>query len=276
MTLSGPNGIKRKQVTDREGRFRASGLPPGEYSIAANVPQTIRVNGDLRVRLADRGCATTAIHLISNGRVEGRVVDGAGESVARAFVSLMPAAYTNQKEFPHAWVRNKSSGLHGEFAFDGLPPGECHVGVNVQFGARPDAPYGPVWLPNVAARTETMPVRLSDGERRSDLEIVVGARLREVTIQGVVLKPDGTAAEGAHVAHLAPGTRIATTTGNTDAYGAFALKGLERTPYVVEASVQAPAGRRTSAAATVTVTNDDPVRLRLTLATASALPNSPR
>ena len=155
-------------------------------------------------------------------------------------------------------------------------PVNHHVGVNVQFGARPDAPYEPVWLPNVTDRTETTPVRISDGERRSDLEIIVRGRLRVVMVEGVVLKPDGTPADGAYVVLLAPGTRLATTSGKTDAYGAFSLKGLEKTPYDVEASVNASPGQRMSAVTPVTITADDPVRLRLTLSPVQTLLNSPR
>ena len=70
LTISGPNGVVRKLVTDREGRFRISGLPAGEYSVAVNELHGFRPTGDLRVRVADRGCATIAVRLVSNARAE--------------------------------------------------------------------------------------------------------------------------------------------------------------------------------------------------------------
>jgi hypothetical protein len=277
LTITGPKGIRRDELTDREGRFRTSGLPPGTYRIAVNVPETIRVQGELEVRLADRGCAASTIRLLSNGRVTGRVIDRQGDSVPGAMVSLMPAAFTNREEFPHVWIRTQSSDARGEFAFDGLPAGEFHMGVNVLFGASfLSSPYAPVWLPGVDARAETLPIQLSEGQRRSGLEIEVGVKLREVTVEGVLLLPNGTAAAGAHVALLWPGTPIATATGRADANGSFKLRGLEKTAYVLKASLDEAPGKGMSATASVTPTVDEPVLLRLILAPISTLPNRQR
>jgi hypothetical protein len=259
LTITGPQGPRREVVTDGNGRFQAHGLPAGNYRIAVNVPQTIRVQGELEARLADRGCAVSGIQLISNGRLTGRVVDRQGDSVPAAVVSLMPAAFTNRKEFPHVWLRAQSSDARGEFAFDGLPPGEYHLGVNVPCCATLRSPHAPVWLPDVDARADTVAIHLSDGERRSGLEIVLGIKLREVMIQGVVLMPGGAAAGGAHVALLTPGTRVATSTGRTDVNGAFTLKGLEKTAYALEASLGGAPENRMSATANVTSTADEPV-----------------
>jgi hypothetical protein len=266
LTITGPQEVRRDVVTDGDGRFHAAGLPAGNYRIAVNVPQTIRVQGELEVRLADRGCAVSGIHLIANGRVSGRVIDRLGDAVPRAAISLMPAAFTNRDEFPHVWIRAQASDARGEFAFDGLPAGEYHLGVNVMFGASPSSPYAPVWLPGVDARAETVPVRLSEGGRRSGLEIVLGDRLRETVIQGIVLLADGSAASGAQVALLSPGSRIATAINRADGTGAFELKALEKTAYVLEASLTGPSGKRMSATASVDPTAHEPVFLRMVLA----------
>ena len=265
LTITGPQGARREVMTDGNGRFHAGGLPRGNYRIALNVPDTIRVQGELEVRLADRGCAISGIELIANGRLTGRVIDRLGDSVAGAPVVVMPAAFTNREEFPHAWIRAQASDARGEFAFDGLPAGDYHLGVNVPSGASLRSPYPPVWLPGVAAREDTVPVHLSEGERRSGLEIVVGTKLREVMIQGVVLLPDGAAAGGAQVTLLSPGTRAATSSGRADINGAFTLKALEKTAYDFEASLSAPSGERMSATTSVPPTIDEPVSLRVIL-----------
>jgi hypothetical protein len=276
LTITGPKDIRRNEVTDLDGRFRASGLPAGTYRIAVNVPQTIRVQGELEVRLADRGCAATTIHLLSNGRVNGRVIDRLGDPVPRALVSLMPAAFTTREEFPHVWIRTQVSDARGEFAFDGLPAAAYNVGVNIQFGASAQAPYAPVWLPNVGARAETLPIHLAEGQRRSGLEIVLGAKLREVTIEGVVILPDRGVAAGARVALFFPGTRLAMATGRADVHGAFRLTGLEKTAYVLEASLDSTPGKRMSATTSVIPSVDEPAVLRLILAPASTWPPGPR
>jgi hypothetical protein len=63
-------------TTDADGKLDVR-VPPGEYTIAPVVPQTVRVYGaPIRRPLPARGCATVYFSLIANGRIEGRVVTG--------------------------------------------------------------------------------------------------------------------------------------------------------------------------------------------------------
>ncbi len=61
-----------------------------------------------------------------------------------------------------------------------------------------------------------------------------------------------------------------------DINGAFTLKGLEKTAYVLEASLNGPSGMRLSATASVSSTAEEPVFLRVVLKDLATLPNRQR
>jgi hypothetical protein len=264
LTIQGPNGIRRNVTTDSDGRFQLDGLPPGDYHVSPSVPATIRVQGNLDVRLGDRGCAVANASLLSNGRVAGRVVDRLGDPVQGAMVTLMPSSYTNKAEFPNAWLRMQASSADGSFTFEGLPAGEYHVGVNVQFGPLLPSPYPPTWAPGVSDRASASGVRISEGQRSSGVVIALGARLQEITIEGLAVAPDGTPASGASISLLFPDSVLATSTGRSGADGRFTLKALQHTAYEVQASVGGGADRRL-AKLRVTFTEGTSASIRLVL-----------
>ena len=78
-------------ITDGQGKFDVR-VPPGDYTIAPVVPPTIRVYGaPFQTSVAARGCAPVQFGIISNGRVEGRMLRQDGLPVIRAQVDIIPA-----------------------------------------------------------------------------------------------------------------------------------------------------------------------------------------
>ena len=87
--LRGPD--RRTVITDGDGKFDVQ-VPPGDYTIAPVVSETIRVYGaPFQTSVAARGCAPVQFGMISNGRVEGRVARQDGSPVARAQVNIIRA-----------------------------------------------------------------------------------------------------------------------------------------------------------------------------------------
>jgi hypothetical protein len=70
-------------TTDAEGKYEMR-VPAGVYTIRPIVPDTVRVYRDRQTHLvAARGCALTNFGIVSDGRIEGRVVDTDGAPVPR-------------------------------------------------------------------------------------------------------------------------------------------------------------------------------------------------
>ena len=80
--LTGPTD-RLIAITDGQGKFDVR-VPPGDYTVAPVVPPTIRVYGaPFQTSVAARGCAPVQFGIISNGRVEGRVLRQDGLPVIR-------------------------------------------------------------------------------------------------------------------------------------------------------------------------------------------------
>ena len=86
--VSGASRITTR--TDKEGKIDVQ-VPPGQYTIAPVVPETVRVYGHpFQASVPARGCASVHFSLIANGRIEGRVVRPDGTPVPNTAVNVVP------------------------------------------------------------------------------------------------------------------------------------------------------------------------------------------
>jgi len=110
-------------TTDVEGKVEAR-VPPGEYTIAPVVPDTVRAYGaPLQRRVAARGCAPVYFSLIADGRIEGSVLEENGGPVAHADVDVIPADLpADERPLDVMIAPSRSTDENGRFAIDGICP----------------------------------------------------------------------------------------------------------------------------------------------------------
>jgi Carboxypeptidase regulatory-like domain len=264
ITLRDWSGATKELRTDAQGAFEAVGLKPGTYSLALDAPATARVYSHpptLDVR--DRACAPASVTYQSNGRVAGRIVDADGLPVSKVPVSAFPRAFTTKKDYPDASIETRRTDADGHFEIGPLPPGEYHVGVNVEWPAGLDSPYPPTYFPGVLARAQAETIALGEGEmRRADF--VLPRTLTRLAVSGAVVFPDGTPAPNVAV-HLVAGTASGIATTRTDASGSFTLTGLSGSTYSLRASFYASRDDNGSAEATVSVADAPVAGVKLVL-----------
>ena len=118
--------------TDREGRFRAPGLPPGEYTIDVSKPNYVTAN--FRIRIP----AAVNVRLVRYGAIAGQAVDGQGQPLqgrvlepggrtagsARIVVLVRPPGGEGLREFRQTPLEEG-----GRFRIYDLPPGEYAIGL---------------------------------------------------------------------------------------------------------------------------------------------------
>ncbi len=221
--------------TDADGKLDIR-VPPGEYTIAPVVPDSVRVYGaPIQRHLAARGCATVYFSLIANGRIEGRVVRENGTPAPRGSVNVIPADLPLDAPV-NGYMRAPEASLdeNGRFSIDGILPGRYVLGVNARFGPRLDSPYAITYFPGVP-RQDASVIAIGEGERKSGCTIVVKPLL-ETTISGVVVFADGRPVTKAMVTATAvnpAGMSIASSTAENS--GAFQLRVLSGLTYVIKA-----------------------------------------
>lgn len=227
-------------TTDSQGQLDVR-VPPGEYSIAPVVPETVLVYGSpLRTTVAARGCAPVYFSLISNGRIEGRVVRQDGTVVPSVSVSMIPAdSAENEPPQDITTARGALTDASGQFALDAILPGRYVLGVNARLGPTLSNPYAATYFPNVA-RKAAQPIDIADGERKTGFTIVV-TPLPETTVSGLVLFSDRPAVN-ARVTAWTLDHEHPLAHANTSDVGAFRLRVLAGFSYVIRATVQTESG----------------------------------
>jgi 5-hydroxyisourate hydrolase-like protein (transthyretin family) len=221
--------------TDSQGRLDVQ-VPPGDYTIAPIVPQTIRVYGaPFETPVAARGCAPVQFGVISNGRIEGRVVEQDGSPVRNAQVDAVPSHLPPGQRPDGMTSPSGTTDDKGEFQIEAVLPGQYVVAVNARFGPRLTSPYATTYLPGVG-RDQAEVIDIGDGERKIGLTIMV-APIGAATISGVVMFGDKPAAEADVNAALVEhrGNSISWT--KTDRDGRFTLPVLKGMTYRITAGV---------------------------------------
>jgi hypothetical protein len=249
-------------MTDAEGKLDVR-VPPGEYTIAPVVPQTVRVFGSPIQRLVPaRGCAPVYFSLIANGRIEGHVVQEDGTPVPRASVDVIPADLPpDQQPDSHTTAPEASTDEKGRFAVDAILPGRYVIAVNGRYGPRLHSPYATTYFPG-PGRQDASVIEIGDGERKTGFTIVV-KRLTETTVSGVVLFADDRPVADAFVtAAPADHARVSSST-KTDGSGLFQLRVLSGVTYVFKASARPGDGSRQTE--TVVFVDQQPERIRLSI-----------
>jgi hypothetical protein len=224
-------------VTNADGEYELTGLPPGRYKIAANLADYY-YRGDYWVReieVADRGCAEASFTALNDSRITGRVLRPDETGLPRAAVELIPV------DVDPASVRRMSLDLtfaneKGEFVLAQIPPGRYLLGVNITLSPDKESPFPRTFYPGTSDRSKATVIEVGLGQKLSGLDIRLPPRLADYVVRGFVTWPDGSAAAGVQV-YLEevnyPGWCVNGCEQKTDARGQFELRGFADTKYRV-------------------------------------------
>ncbi len=209
-----------------DGTFEIAGVPPGDWKLVADASDGS--HGELEIEVNEAGPRDAVVTLAARSKVEGHVLDDAGEPVAGLTVSLEDTATPVRRGRRPGSVRIGGSGVtaaDGSFAVWGVDPGEYSVVVRDPA----DQPVTVLGKPDPALTVEAVA-----GRDVADLQLRV--TLPRGRIAGRVRGPDGEPMADAFVTARAQtdsksffGRRATTTI--TDAEGGFELDGLATDSY---------------------------------------------
>lgn len=220
-------GVRREVRPDVEGRYRVAGLPPGKYKIALQLPETLTVNQPEReVSISDRGCASQVFYLEDNGRMSGRVIDAAGQPVARILVTILDSSSDPRGPF----INLERTDAEGRFSFSAISAGKYLLGVNLTKHPETNDPtnaYAPTFYPGVADQSSAEVITLGVGEKRSNLDILIPLRRPSSVVTGRIVWEDGSPVTAAYltVVDLTYGGSSSRSGLEVDQYGRFTLNG---------------------------------------------------
>lgn len=235
--------------TDAEGKLDAR-LPAGDYTILPMTPDSVHVpGGSRRISVPAQGCAPLVFHLVSNGRIEGRVVREDGSAVRRISVGVIPADvpdFAIVNGYLSGWIGPQTmTDDGGRFTLEAVLPGSYLLAVNPRLRYAWPSLYATTYFPGVSERHDARLIEIRDGERKTGVTIRVTS-MPEATISGRVVFADGhpvAAADLTVVVADNPGHVIAS--GTTNRQGAFRLRVLRGATYIVRARTGTGEGTET-------------------------------
>ena len=209
-------------TTDIEGRYRLSGLAPGQYQVATMTPNLTAADNaspssfgflyfgsskDIVLAAAEE-VEDIDLKLVRGGVITGRVTDADNKPVVEEIVALQlvdengnpsntrsPAIYNNQM---------RQTDDRGVYRIYGLPAGRYKVIVGTDQSAGNDRGYYPqTFYPDAKESAKASVVELAEGSEATNIDIQVGRRADTYAVSGRVIdSQNGQPISGVRVGYL--------------------------------------------------------------------------
>jgi Carboxypeptidase regulatory-like domain len=217
---------KDKQVeatTDDQGHYKIPSLPPGEYTVRAELPQGMSEQ-ERKVTVADRGCAEVSFWPRWDGRLSGIVFDAEGRPATGVRIYLVKAEKRGMD-----WMISGQSDENSKYEVKGIQPGRYRI-VLQHIGLNASQPNSIFYHPGVSDPEQADIISFGEGQVISHFALRLPMLPRMKTIEGIVLGTDGNPLAGVLVNHGQPNANM-TSNVKTDEYGRFSFNAYEGVKY---------------------------------------------
>ena len=195
----------QKGLTDADGFYRITNVPPGNYEAVLYVPAFVPASGDMRSKHIlvgdDDNVEGINFALVRGGVITGRVTDADGRPLIQHQVSIFrensfnQAAQQPQRQiFPATTAQTDDRGIYRVY---GLPAGRYKVasgrsddtfvsGANIVGRSA----YRQVFHPDVSEADKAKVIEVSEGSEATDIDITLGRALPTFAASGRIIEGD--------------------------------------------------------------------------------------
>jgi len=254
-------------LSDDQGRFQLTNLPPGEWRVTAakggyftsQPGQRRPFDPPAPITLARGQRVSADVHLSRGGVITGRVSDETGEPLAglrvRVYRAKMVKGYRRLEDVGAADQTDDT----GAYRIFGLPPGDYYVGASLRTAPADSVvqtTYSPTYYPGTGELAQAQRIRVDLGTESTAIFPLLP--LRSVTVTGTVLTSSGSPANAflnlvSDAAEFGSPLGIG---GVTQPDGTFTIADVPPGRYVLNASLRGD-GPTETGSLPVTVLNDD-------------------
>ena len=187
-----------KAVTDADGNYHLTDIPPGTYQIMPMAPAYVisdytAFGGQGKGLILTEGEQVSGIDfsIVRGAVVTGKVTHPDGRPVIDEPVYLEAAQQTNQRGPRFTGSSRFQTDDRGVYRMFGIAPGRYKVGVGVR-----DDTYSPirnrstferVYYPSVVDFDEARVVELSEGSEATNIDITVGQSMQNFAASGIIV-----------------------------------------------------------------------------------------
>ncbi len=130
---SWPGGKPPSAVTDAQGNYRITNIPPGSYEIAPNAPQFALTGAEpIKTLIIGEGETVENIDftMVRGGVITGRIIDDQGKPIIEEEV-IITGPEANAFRPVHLYLRQIQTDDRGVYRVFGLAPGEYSVSAGM-------------------------------------------------------------------------------------------------------------------------------------------------
>jgi hypothetical protein len=250
-------------LTDAAGNYTFDGLPPGAFTISAEMPNNLGGGEKRDFDLTEHACSEQLFRAVERANLRGMILDDHGRAVETTQVVMVSTTNPRQTFFDF-------TDSEGFFTIQRLPSGNYVLGVNIteppRAGPYLNHPFSPAFFPGVPLRENAKIIHVESGEELTGFDLQLSLPLVQRTITGRVTWPDGQPARGASVElkdSEFPESNVDLGTAEND--GSFIVTGVEGRVYSLSAIIGIPEGQKSFHSETIQLKSQDNEGLHLVL-----------
>jgi hypothetical protein len=213
-----------QSMTDQQGRYRLSDLPPGEYRISARAAQRFGSMSERTVMLAGQDLENIDFRIAVDGIITGKVVDENKEPLPGVTVFLVEREYFlgSLGSFLRSAGRTDDRGV---YRIERVQAGHQYLLLaekrDLRLPAISEAPLNPklrrpvpmrTWYPNSPAADGASPVSLQPGERREGVDIEM-KKSASYCVEGTLIASGGPGPIGFSIEAQHPSSGVSNSGG---------------------------------------------------------------
>ena len=231
ITLDG-GGVSKTMLTDAKGGYRFGGLAPGRYQVHASLEGYVVVMPPNVMELHAKGCGEVHIGMQGDRRITGRVMDDQGRPASHVTVEVVRTRPNSENELPMA-LHTAVTDEEGRYEIGLLNATTYYLGINLDHTPTALSPFTRWFYPGTERPPEAQVITVKEEPGVQNYDFVLPRPQHEHDLSGVVLWPDGRAAE--HVEIFLEDPRwpwqTSAVAAETDATGKFTVRVMDGTRY---------------------------------------------